>query len=75
MEHLGWIPAGFEFHAHEIWNGQGYWARKTPPELLAALESIVSVLDELEISVVHASIDKARLHTRHNGARDCCTDR
>ncbi|OZD55589.1 hypothetical protein CH252_06960 [Rhodococcus sp. 06-1477-1B] len=68
MEHLGWIPAGFEFHANEIWNGRGRWNGKQPPELLAALEALISVLEELDISVVHATIDKARLHARHDGA-------
>ncbi|MCD2499078.1 DUF3800 domain-containing protein [Microbacterium sp. W2R] len=70
IEHLGWIPAGFEFHANEIWNARGPWTGKEPPALLAAFEGLVGVLDELSISVVHASIDKARLHARHNGAYD-----
>lgn len=69
-EHLGWIPADFEFHAHEIWNARGYWAGKQPGELLAVLEALVSLLDELDISIVHASIDKDRLHARHGGAYD-----
>jgi hypothetical protein len=70
MQHLGWIPAGFELHAHEIWNAQGYWNGKQPPELLAALEAIVGLLEELSISVVYASIDKARLSARHGGVYD-----
>jgi len=70
VQHLGWIPAGFEFHANEIWNARGCWAGKTPPELLAALRDLIAVLDELSISVVHASIDKAKLHRRHGGAYD-----
>ena len=70
MEHLGWVPADFEFHAYEIWNARGYWAEKSPADLLAVLEALVSVLDELEIHVVHASIDKARLHSRYGGDYD-----
>jgi hypothetical protein len=70
MQHLGWIPAGFELHANEIWNGRGHWSDKTPPERLATLESIVSVLEELSLSVIHASIDKAKLHARYGGAYD-----
>lgn len=70
MTHLGWIPADFEFHANEIWNARGPWAGKEPPALLAALEDLVAVVDELDLAVVHASIDKARLHARHGGAYD-----
>lgn len=70
MEHLEWIPADFEFHAHEIWNARGYWAEKQPAERISALEALVAVLNELGIYVVHASINKARLHSRHDGVYD-----
>lgn len=70
MEHLGWIPKGFELHANEIWNAKGPWAGLEPAALLATLENLVGLLDELSISVIHASIDKANLHARHNGAYD-----
>lgn len=70
MEHLGWIPASFEFHGNELWNGKGPWKGKSPAELLAAYESVVSLLAELEIDVVHASIDKPALHDRYGGAFD-----
>lgn len=70
MKHVGWIPAGFEFHANEIWNARGPWEGKQPPELLAVLEDLVAVVDELDLAIVHASIDKARLHARHGGAYD-----
>ena len=35
-EHLGWLPADFEFHGHEVWSGIQHWKGKEPPELLAA---------------------------------------
>jgi hypothetical protein len=70
MEHLGWMPADFEFHGHEIWQGTEHWTGKTPPELLAAYESAIGLLDELELEVVHASIHKQRLHDRYGGAAD-----
>ncbi|MBM7831641.1 hypothetical protein JOE59_002346 [Agromyces cerinus] len=70
MEHLGWIPAGFEFHAREMWSAKGHWTGKQPPELLAAFEAVISTLEELDISVIHATIDKSRLHARHGGTYD-----
>lgn len=70
MKHLGWIPVGFEFHAYEIWHERGHWAGKQPPERLAALEALVGLLEELKISVVHASINKTALNARHGGVYD-----
>lgn len=69
-QHLGFVPSGFEFHANEIWNAQGHWSGMSPPALLAVLDDLIHVLDELSISVVHASIDKAKLSARHAGAYD-----
>jgi len=70
MTHLGWIPADFEFHGHEVWQGMGYWDGKTPPQLIAAYKAAIQLLVDLELSVVHSSIDKARLHARYGGAAD-----
>lgn len=69
-QHLGWYPAGFEFHGHDVWSGTGWWADKAPPELIAAYESALTVLDELELEIAHSTIDKARLHARYNGSAD-----
>ena len=70
MDHLGWRPGDFEFHGVELWGGAGYWAGKTPPQLIAAYEAAVGVLTELDIAIAHASIDKAKLHTKYAGAAD-----
>jgi hypothetical protein len=70
FKHLGWVPANFEFHGHELWGATGPWSGKTPPELLAAFEEAIALLDELDLSVVHATINKAALHDRYNGDAD-----
>jgi hypothetical protein len=70
FSHLGWIPADFEFHGVELWGGTRHWAGKTPSDLIAAYEDALSILPELEISVAHSSIHKARLHRKYNGSRD-----
>jgi len=69
-DHLGWLPTDFELHGTEMWGGSEYWDGKSNDELIAAYEQAISVLDELEIDVVHASIHKQRLHDRHNGVAD-----
>ena len=69
-EHLGWVPADFEFHGSALWSGNGHWAGKTPAELLAVFEAVIELLDELEISVVHSTIDKAAFHKKYNGGWD-----
>ena len=70
MEHLGWIPADFEFHGTQLWSGNGAWAGKSPTELLAAFEAVIRLIDELGISVIHSTIDKAALHERYSGSYD-----
>ena len=70
MTHLGWIPADFEFHGNEIWQGQKHWKKKKPPELLAAYEAAIGLLDELDLDVAHATIDKPKLHARYEGSAD-----
>ena len=70
MNHLGWIPAGFEFHGHEVWGGDGWWHSKSPPELISAYEAVVNLLIQLELEVVHSSINKAKLHERYDGDAD-----
>ena len=70
MTHLGWIPANFEFHGQELWGGTGHWKGKTHEERLAAFEAVISLLAELDISVVHATIDKEALRERYDGRND-----
>jgi hypothetical protein len=70
FEHLGWLPSNFEFHGHEIWGGSGWWSEKSPPELLAAYEAVIGLLEELGLSIAHSSIDKELLHIRYGGAAD-----
>jgi hypothetical protein len=69
-KHLGWLPADLEFHGQEIWNGTGYWSGKSYDDLIAAYEDAMQVLDTCDIDVAHASIHKARLHDRYDGAAD-----
>jgi len=69
-DHLGWVPGDFELHGTEMWGGSGHWDGKTPDELIAAYEQAIAVLEDLEIAVVHASINKQRLHDRHDGIAD-----
>ena len=70
FDHLGWLPADFEFHGYEIWSGRGSWSEKPPPELIAAYEAAIGLLGDLDLSVAYSSIDKARLHARYDGAAD-----
>jgi hypothetical protein len=69
-DHLGWVPADLEFHGNEIWQGTKHWQRKQPPELLAAYEAAIRLLDACAVDIAHSSIDKARLAARYSGAAD-----
>ncbi|OUC81197.1 DUF3800 domain-containing protein [Streptomyces swartbergensis] len=68
--HLGWVPADFELHGNEIWNGIGHWDSLSYAELIAAYEDAISVIDDLDVDVSCASIHKERLHTRYGGDAD-----
>src|SRR4051812_4256624 len=57
-KHLKWLPADFELHGNEIWNGTGHWVSFTPSQLIAVYEDAIAVLDDLDISVSHSSIHK-----------------
>ena len=70
MTHLGWIPEDFEFHGRELWHGQGHWEGKQPSELIATYEAAMSLLEQHELSVSHATINKPALHARYDGAAD-----
>lgn len=67
---LGWLPPDLEFHGHEIWNGTGYWTGKSYDELIETYESAMELLDTCDIDIAYSSIDKARLHNRHQGTAD-----
>lgn len=69
-KHLKWLPADFELHGNEIWNGMGHWKGKSPTELIAVYEDAIAVLDDFAIDVSYASIHKQRLHLRHGGSAD-----
>lgn len=69
-KHLKWFPARFEFHGNEIWNGQGHWQGMSPPELLAAYEDVISLVETHNISIAHSTIDRQGLHDRHGGSAD-----
>lgn len=68
MRHLGWLPADFEFHGHEIWQGMHRWRGMEPPQLIAAYEDAISLLDKLQLDVAHASINKSALDERYGGS-------
>lgn len=67
---LGALEPGFEFHAVELWHGNGPWNSLAPSELLEVFEEIIGLLDELDCYVVHAAINKQKLHDRYGGAYD-----
>jgi hypothetical protein len=69
-DHLGHISHKFEFHGSEIWSWYGPWRGKAPAARLAVLESVVGLLDELSLSVIHTRIDKASLSATYHGAYD-----
>lgn len=71
MRHLGWFPRDFEAHGHEIWQAQApWWKGKAPPELFAAYEDYISLVEAHDIGIVHSAIDKAKLHARYGGVMD-----
>jgi len=70
FKHLGWLPADFEWHGQELWNGTGCWEGKTPPELLATYGDTIHLLDELDLKVAHATINKPELAAKYNGQAD-----
>ena len=70
MDHLGWIPAKFEFHGNQLWNGNGEWKNKTPAELLAAYESVIGLINKHRILIAHSTIDRQRLHVNYAGNHD-----
>jgi hypothetical protein len=69
-DHLGWFPFDLEFHGVDIWQGRGHWSSLDPPGLLAAYEAAISLIEQFEVSIAHATINKAELHARYNGAAD-----
>jgi len=69
-KHLGGLPADLEFHGREIWNGTRHWAGKWCDKRIAVYEDAMQLLDTCDIDIAHASIDKAGLHNRYNGAAD-----
>jgi len=70
MHHLGWLPADFEFHGNEVWGGKNWWSQKGPAELIAAYGDAIATLEDLDLSVTHASIDKEQLHVKYKGFAD-----
>ena len=66
-KHLAWLPADFDVHGNAIWNGTSHREGKTAPEIIAIYEDAISALDQFEIDVSYAIIDKQRLHDRYGG--------
>lgn len=69
-DHLGWLPRTFEWHGQLLWDGSGVWNTKSPPELLAAYRDVIATLDEFDLHVAHATVDKVKLNERHAGEAD-----
>lgn len=69
-DHLGWSPADLEFHGVDIWHARKHWAGLDPARLLAAYEAAVSLIEQFDLSIAHATINKPQLHDRYNGAAD-----
>lgn len=69
-EHLGSVPADFEWHGHDLWHGKGPWQGKGPSELLDAFRDAILLLDELDLRVAHSTVDKRRLHEKYDGDAD-----
>ncbi len=70
MAHLGWCPADFEFHGHELWNGTGPWSATSHADRLAAYKAVIDLLETHDIDLAHSTINRERLHQRYNGAWD-----
>lgn len=70
VKYFDWVPAEFEFHGYDIWNRTEWWSEKQYHELIAAYEAVLGLLDELDLSIAHSSINKAQLHARYSGAAD-----
>lgn len=69
-KHLKWLPADFEFHGRELWHGSGYWKGKQPAELIDAYEDALALLEQYEIGIAHATINKPGLRARYDGRDD-----
>lgn len=59
MRRLGWLPAAFEFHGNEIWNGIKHWADHEPRALIAAHEAAIDLPNVHDIDIALSSIDKS----------------
>lgn len=70
IRHVDGLPADFEFHGYQIWDGSGWWSGKEPTELIATYEDVINVLETLALSVVYSTIDKDRLHAKYSGRAD-----
>jgi len=64
------LPDNFEFHGYEMWNKSSYWAERNPPEIIAAYEAAIELLEVHGLSVAHSSINKGKLHARCGGIAD-----
>jgi hypothetical protein len=71
QRHFGFfVPEDFEFHGNQVWGGSHHWEGKTPTELIAAYLEVMDLLDTCQIDVAYASINKAGLHGKYDGAHD-----
>lgn len=69
-KHLPWVPATFELHGVEIWNGQGNWKGLPPAKLIEIYEDSIAILKDLALESSHASVHKQRLRHRYGDSAD-----
>ena len=66
-KYLGWRPADFEFHGQEMWQRSGYWARLDHESVLAAYEAAILIIDQLNLGIAHATINRVKLNDKYDG--------
>src|SRR4030095_4899688 len=64
------VPEDFEFHGNQVWGGSHHWEGKTPTEQITAYLEVMDLLNTCLIDVAYASINKAGLHDKYDGAHD-----
>lgn len=69
-KHLQWVPATFELHGVEIWNGKSFWNGMPHAKLIEVYEDSIAILQDLELESSHASIHKDRLRRRYGDSSD-----
>jgi len=64
------VPFEFEYHAYDIWHGRNLWTGQSNTKRLEVFSKLVKLLDEHDIRLSHATINKEKLHKRYGGSAD-----